>query len=147
MKNVPPSMAFTIGFTGVGLLAGCGPDMGASGRSAGAALEVGISFDESLGESPLDGRLLLILATDDAQEPRFQVTASLDAPQVFGIDVEGMRPGAEAVIDGDTFGFPHESLAGVPPGEYVVQAVLHRYETFHLANGKTVKLPMPTRSS
>jgi hypothetical protein len=95
-----------------------------------------------MSESSLDGRVLLIFTTDDAREPRFQVTASLSAPQVFGIDVEGLRPGVEAVIDGDTFGFPHESLAGVPAGEYTVQAVLHRYETFDLANGKTVKLPM-----
>ncbi|NIN71880.1 MAG: hypothetical protein GTO46_08120, partial [Gemmatimonadetes bacterium] len=30
----------------------------------------------------------------------------------------------------------------VPPGEYVVQALLHKYETFRLATGHTVKLPM-----
>ena len=30
----------------------------------------------------------------------------------------------------------------MPPGEYYVQALLHRYETFHRADGKTVKLPM-----
>ena len=28
------------------------------------------------------------------------------------------------------------------PGEYYVQAVLHRYETFHRSDGHTVKLPM-----
>ncbi|MGC1090721.1 MAG: hypothetical protein WA894_19965, partial [Candidatus Acidiferrum sp.] len=33
-------------------------------------------------------------------------------------------------------------LRDVPPGEYYVQAVLHRYETFHRADGYTVKLPM-----
>jgi hypothetical protein len=30
----------------------------------------------------------------------------------------------------------------LPPGEYWVQAVLHRYETFQRADGKTVQLPM-----
>ena len=30
----------------------------------------------------------------------------------------------------------------MPPGTYSVQALLHRYETFHRADGHTVKLPM-----
>jgi hypothetical protein len=33
-------------------------------------------------------------------------------------------------------------VAVIPPGQYYAQAVLHKYETFNLANGKTVKLPM-----
>ena len=40
------------------------------------------------------------------------------------------------------FGFPVDSLAKIPPGEYVVQALLHKYETFRRADGHTVKLPM-----
>ncbi len=40
------------------------------------------------------------------------------------------------------FGYPIASLSALPPGDYVVQAVLHRYETFNLASGHTVKLPM-----
>ncbi len=139
MKSLSPPTTFLAIFNP---MTACGPDTAAHGSRPRAALELGISFPESMSESSLDGRVLLIFTTDDAREPRFQVTASLSAPQVFGIDVEGLRPGVEAVIDGDTFGFPHESLAGVPAGEYTVQAVLHRYETFDLANGKTVKLPM-----
>ena len=37
---------------------------------------------------------------------------------------------------------PSAALRDVPPGEYYVQAVLHRYETFHRSDGHTVKLPM-----
>jgi hypothetical protein len=142
MKSLSPPTTFAFAFAILSLMIGCGPDVAAPGSQVRASLELGISFPEAMSDSSLDGRVLLILATDDAREPRFQVTASLGAPQVFGIDVEGMQPGVEAVIDGDTFGFPHESLSGVPAGEYTVQAVLHRYETFQLANGKTVKLPM-----
>ena len=61
---------------------------------------------------------------------------------VFGIDVEGLRPGQEAVFDANVLGYPLESLADIPPGTYTVQALLHRYETFHRADGHTVKLPM-----
>ncbi len=39
-------------------------------------------------------------------------------------------------------GYPVESLSQVRPGRYRVQAVLHKYETFHRADGHTVKLPM-----
>lgn len=110
--------------------------------SSAAPLVFAISFDRGVGAEPVDGRILLILTTDEEREPRFQVTAGLGAPQVFGIDVEGLAPGAEALIDAEVFGFPLASLAEVPPGDYTVQAVLHKYETFSLANGKTVKLPM-----
>lgn len=45
-------------------------------------------------------------------------------------------------LDGDVFGSPVGSLRDVPAGEYTVQAVLHLYETFHVAHGHTLKLPM-----
>jgi hypothetical protein len=118
------------------VLAGCASD------KASAPLEFAISFDESVSVEPLDGRIILILTTNEESEPRFQVGSGIDAPQIFGIDINGLAPGEEAIIDANTFGFPHESLADVPPGDYYVQAVLHKYETFNLSNGKTVKLPM-----
>ena len=37
-------------------------------------------------------------------------------------------------------GYPYAKLSEVPPGEYTVQAVLNVYETFHRADGTTVKL-------
>jgi hypothetical protein len=107
-----------------------------------AGPEFGISFDASKSREPLDGRILLVLTTQAEPEPRFQVNASFNAPLIYGIDVEGLAPGNEAAIDGGVFGFPIRSLADIPAGEYYVQALLHKYETFHLANGKTVKLPM-----
>lgn len=61
---------------------------------------------------------------------------------VFGIDVENWKPGAVMTVGDSAFGWPVRSLAQIKPGEYSVQALLHRYETFHLAGGQTVKLPM-----
>ena len=51
-------------------------------------------------------------------------------------------PGQEATVDERAFGYPVRSLAELKAGEYYVQAVLHRYETFHRSDGHTVKLPM-----
>ena len=100
-----------------------------------------ISFPASLSAQPLDGRMLLMLSNDDGAEPRFQVSDAAATQMIFGIDVDGLAPGAEAVVDASVFGYPLRSLADVPPGEYYVQALLNRYETFVRSDGHTVKLP------
>jgi len=90
----------------------------------------------------LDGRLLLMLSTDGAAEPRFQINDGLKSQMVFGVDVENWQPGTAQTVDAQAFGYPVRSLAEVKPGEYFVQALLHKYETFRRADGHTVKLPM-----
>jgi hypothetical protein len=105
-------------------------------------LRFAISFPETSNKEPLDGRLLLLVSTDSSEEPRFQISEDLTTQQVFGIDVEGLKPGQEAIVAADAFGYPVRSLAQVPHGEYTVQALLHRYETFKRSDGHTVKLPM-----
>jgi hypothetical protein len=117
----------------------------AAAVSRGAAQSSGtflIRLGPALATPPLDGRLLLLIAKDERREPRFQISAtSLSSAQVFGIDVEGWR-GEERTFDASVPGYPLESLSALPPGEYTVQALLHKYETFRLATGHTVKLPM-----
>ncbi|HET7745703.1 MAG TPA: alpha/beta hydrolase-fold protein, partial [Vicinamibacteria bacterium] len=58
------------------------------------------------------------------------------------IDVEGWTAAEPKVFGGDVLGYPLESLRDVPAGEYTVQALLHKYETFRRADGHVVKLPM-----
>ena len=118
---------------GLALLAG--PGLGAQ--------TVTVTYPASLAKGPLDGRLLLLLSTDDQAEPRLQISdTSLTTQQVFGIDVDGWKPGDEATFPPQVVGYPVASLAQVPPGTYHVQALLHRYETFKRSDGHTVKLPM-----
>jgi hypothetical protein len=105
-------------------------------------LTFSVSFPAKASKKALDGRLLLLLSANDTKEPRFQISEELDTQQVFGLDVDGLKPAASAVIDAGAFGYPLNSLAQVPPGEYWVQALLHRYETVHRADGHTLKLPM-----
>jgi hypothetical protein len=101
-----------------------------------------ISFPAARSAQPLDGRLLLMLSTDGSAEPRTQISDGVETQMLFGVDVEDWAPGRPATVDGSAFGYPVRSLASVKPGEYYVQALLHRYETFHRADGHTVKLPM-----
>lgn len=105
------------------------------------APSIAVSYPATLAVGPLDGRLLVILSRDAASEPRFQVRDGVQCAQVFGVDVTGWAAGAAARVDGDTFGFPLPSLRDVPPGEYHVQALLNRYQTFHRQDGHTVLLP------
>jgi hypothetical protein len=105
------------------------------------AQQFAVTFPAAASAAPLDGRLLLLLSKSDAKEPREQVTANEKCAQLFGIDVDGWRAGTPAVFDGQVFGYPCANLAAVPPGDYFVQALLNRYETFRRADGRTLKLP------
>lgn len=58
------------------------------------------------------------------------------------MDVDGLRPGQAAVVDAGAFGYPVRRLSQLKAGDYFVQGLLHRYETFHLADGRVLKLPM-----
>ena len=99
-----------------------------------------VTFPQSLSSQPVDGRLLLLLSTDPKAEPRFQIDDTPRSQLVFGVTVDGWRAGQGVTVDGSAQGYPIGSLKDVPPGEYVVQAVLNKYETFHRSDGKTVKL-------
>jgi len=101
-----------------------------------------ISFPEELSKEPLDGRLLLMISNNEKAEPRFQISDGPDTQLIFGINVEDMQPEEHAMIDSDVFGYPLKSISDITKGEYFVQALLHKYETFNRSDGHTVKLPM-----
>ena len=101
-----------------------------------------IAFTKQLSDKAIDGRMLLLLSTDPSAEPRMQVNDTPKSQMVFGVDVDGLRPEQAVVVGEEAWGYPVRSLRDVPAGQYYVQALLHRYETFHRSDGKTVKLPM-----
>ena len=107
-----------------------------------ASYRFAVSFPSTQSAEPLDGRLLLILSTDPSEEPRLQISNSVRTQMIFGLDVDALKPGQSAALDDAAFGYPVRYLHDVPPGDYFVQVVLHKYETFHRADGHTVKLPM-----
>ena len=105
------------------------------------ATDFTVTFPKTRSERPLDGRLLLLLSTDPSAEPRLQINDSPNTQIVFGTDVENWKPGAPVRVGDNAFGYPIRTLSQLKPGEYTVQALLNRYETFHLADGRIVKLP------
>ena len=112
--------------------------------SGGGPLRFVISFPAARSAQPIDGRVLLFISDDGRTEPRTQsdqYRANSTRP-IFGVDVDGVKPGQAIAIDEQTFGWPVRSLKDIPAGDYWVQALLNRYETFHRADGHTIKMPM-----
>jgi hypothetical protein len=119
-------------------LAALGMVVSAGAQMAGQTISV--SFPAAVSGKALDGRVLLLLSNDSSEEPRMQIDDSPQSQMVFGVTVDGLKPG-ESVVVGDTAaGYPVRKLSEVPAGDYTVQAVLDVYETFHRADGKVVKL-------
>ena len=103
-----------------------------------------ISFPTARSAQPLDGRMLLFISDEGSTEPRTQTDqyrANTTRP-IFGLDVDGLAPGQEVIIDEKVVGWPARSVRDIPVGEYWVQALINRYETFHRADGHTLKMPM-----
>jgi S-formylglutathione hydrolase FrmB len=113
----------------------------ALGFPALAAQRFEISFPAEMSSTPLDGHVLLLISTTAKPEPRYQINFMTSSQQAFGVDVDALAPGAAAIVDATTLGYPRESLRDIPAGDYYVQGFLNIYQTFHLANGHTVKLP------
>jgi hypothetical protein len=126
-------LVILIGFL---LIIQCNPSSDSTSK-----VKFAIAFTREMSDQAQDGRLLLLLADNDKSEPRNQINDGLNTQLVFGVDVEGMKPGDEIIIDEKAFGFPVRSIRDVPRGEYFIQSLINRYETFKLKTGHTVKLP------
>ncbi|HET9362162.1 MAG TPA: alpha/beta hydrolase-fold protein [Vicinamibacterales bacterium] len=130
----------------IALAAGCGratgPDVPLSQVVASeTSLKFTITLPDGAAREALQGRLLVLVSAAAAGEPRFQVNDGPQSAQVFGVDVESWMPGSRRTVDGAAFGYPVSGLAGLPPGNYRVQALLNRYRTYTRADGHTVSLP------
>ncbi|NDG46955.1 MAG: hypothetical protein EBY37_07625 [Flavobacteriia bacterium] len=116
------------------LLASCSP--------ANDSTIIEVTYDGTLSEGPFDGRLLVLISKDDSKEPRFQINDTNDSGIVVGKNVSQWQSGQIEIFNSSTEAYPIENLADLETGTYYIQALLHKYETFNLANGHQVKLPM-----
>ena len=105
-------------------------------------LKFEIDYSNEFQDSGYDGRVLLMISDNNKAEPRFQINDSHNTQMIFGIDVESWNANEKITIDAEAIGYPIKSINEIVEGEYYVQAFLHKYETFNLSTGHTVKLPM-----
>jgi len=107
-------------------------------ETAPGNLRFEISFPASVHAEPITGRVFVVISTDSFPEPRLRAGFWGDAPPLFGADVDQLKPGQAAVIDGATLGYPTDSLRDVPAGDYYVQAIMNVYTEFHRSDGHTI---------
>ncbi len=110
---------------------------------AAHATAVSVTVPAGAAAKPLDGRIILIVSPKNDPEPRLQVEleSPLRTPFIFGQSVEALAPGRTVALTGAAFGWPVKALSDLPEGDYTVQAVLNRYETFRRSDGSVVSLP------
>ncbi|MEL7163269.1 MAG: hypothetical protein AAFN92_21100 [Bacteroidota bacterium] len=84
-----------------------------------------VTLPENLADTPLDGRLLLLLSTDDSAEPRFQITDGPNTQIVIGKDVENWVPGTTVTFTEEDDIYPLDNLSDIKPGPYRAQVLLH----------------------
>jgi hypothetical protein len=109
---------------------------------SGTGLQFKIDYPRKDENGLVEGRVLLLLSQDNENEPRFQISDNSSTGFVFGVDALGKQSSKGVIIDGNTFGYPVSSINDIPAGEYWVQGLIHKYETFNLKTGHEVKLPM-----
>lgn len=122
-------------FAFVGL---CGPALAAEDATPSAFR---VQLPASAAKAPQQGRLMLLFSNDFSDEPRNQVDHMIQTQAAFGQNVKDWKPGTAVAIDAAADGYPVVRLKDLPPGTYNVQALLNRYETFHLADGRVLDLP------
>ena len=107
-----------------------------------ALTAITIDFPDHYSGSTLDGRMMILIATDESIEPRFQLRDGSNTCQAFGMDVEDWNDGTALFFDMSAFGYPVQSFAALAAGDYTVQLLFHKYETLNRADGHVVKMPM-----
>lgn len=92
-------------------------------------------------EAVINGRLILMVSKEPQPMQQVGFMDALQGTMMAGVDVDDLVPGDTIKVTGDDIGFPLPTLGALPHGTYYVQAVLHKYETFQLSTGHSVKLP------
>jgi len=108
------------------------------GQAAPPRLQFEVSFPGSAHSKPITGRVYVMVSDEGEPEPRFQVGSWGSHPPFFGVDVDQLKPGQPAVVDGGTLGYPTRSLKDLPAGDYFVQALVNIYTEFHRSDGHTI---------
>ena len=115
----------------------------ALGAASPAAAQV--SFNVTLPQNagaPTTGRLIVLVSPDATPEPRLRIGVS--GPPAFGTDVDALRPGTSALVDGRADSYPID-LSALPAGTHHAQAVLVRYTRVKRADGHVIWVPITNR--
>jgi hypothetical protein len=77
-----------------------------------------------------------MISRNDSRDPKNQV--GLTGVPFWGKNVDNLNAGEKAIIDGEVFGYPLESIIDIPAGEYYVQGFVNIYTEFKRSDGHTL---------
>lgn len=97
-----------------------------------------ISFSQNLHKKAITGRVFVFITKSNKREPRMQAGSWSNSVPFYGVDVNQLRPGQQAVITDTTLGFPVTHLDKIPAGDYYIQALLNVYTKFHRSDGHII---------
>jgi len=103
-----------------------------------SSLRFKISFPAAAHAQPITGRVFVVITSRQMPEPRMQAGFWGDTAPLFGVDVDELKPGETALIDGATPGYPPATLADIPAGDYYVQGLINVYTQCHRSDGHTL---------
>lgn len=93
-------------------------------KAQSSALRFEVTVAHGLISSPQQGRLLVVMSSKSAPEPRLTIgQTGLDASPILARDIGNFAPGVIGTIDETCAAFPLDSLAHLPAGDYFVQAL------------------------
>ncbi|KAL6709837.1 hypothetical protein ACN47E_000622 [Coniothyrium glycines] len=119
-------------------------------RDEGQDLNVLVSVADGLLQTPIDGRIVLMFAsngtdplsdTDVTSSPNF-----IFGKNVFGLDTYGIIDlfgGSNYSTETGVYGWPSVSMNDIPSGTYSVQAFLTKYENVTRSDGSVVNVRFP----
>jgi hypothetical protein len=113
----------------------------AADEAAAPASAFQVQLSAKTAKTPQQGRLMLLFSNDFSDEPRNQIDHTIKTQAGFGQNVKDWKPGTTVAIDPSADGYPVLRLQDMPPGTYQVQALLNRYDTFRLGDGRVLDLP------
>ncbi|MGE0100840.1 MAG: alpha/beta hydrolase-fold protein [Blastocatellales bacterium] len=122
----------------IGMLFLCLVQLAATAGHSAAGGRFEISYPAGLDGGPITGRVFVMISKSDRVEPRLQAGSYGGSIPFYGLDVNGMKPGENAVIDSSVLGYPLESLNQLPAGDYYVQALLNVYTQVHRKDGHVI---------
>ena len=103
------------------------------GPSGKALVRFEITVPAAVRAEPITGRAYVVLSSTNAPEPRLQINR-VGAP-LFGRDIEQLKAGQPAIVDGTDLGTPVADMADIPAGDYWVQGIVNIYSEFKRADG------------
>jgi len=145
-----PVLKFSLTSLAVMFLLGCNIT---ATKQAAPQFNVSVKLDKNTINEAIDGRMFLLVHTNDDKSPRevasMLFAASAENPKwgryspLFGSDVDDLQPGSNELISNDKIqGYPFNNFSEVPAGDYYIQAVFNRYTTVTRDDGHTIKVAM-----